>query len=144
MKRLSFLLLAVLLIGCGGGGGGGGEEPIPPVTSGAPVVTVTSATSVSESGATLSGSVMPLGADTEVWFEWGADPTLATYTSTTHQPIGSGMNALAVTQAISGCVGGAQYYYRVCALNSEGAVKSSITSFITSSVGSYRPTIWRP
>lgn len=130
MKRIACLLVVSLLIGCGGGGGGGGDST-PPVTSSAPQVSVTSATSVSGSGATLNGSVTPMGADTEAWFEWGADPALATYTSTTHQPSGSGTIASAVTQALSGCSGGTQYYFRVCASNVKGEVKSSITSFTT-------------
>jgi hypothetical protein len=46
------------------------------ITVQGPVVTTTSATSIGSSGATLNGTVNPLGANGYTWFEWGTDPTM--------------------------------------------------------------------
>src|SRR3981081_1873766 len=45
-----------------------------------PVVTTTAATSITGSGATLNGTINPLGANVYWDFQWGTDPTLSTYT----------------------------------------------------------------
>ena len=133
-KVVSLLLMPLVLAACSGGGGGGGDTP--QGTSGAPVATVSAATSVTQAGATLNGSVIPNGLATEVWFEWGTDPALATYASTTIQSIGSATTASAITKAVNGCAVGTAYYFRVCASNSKGTTKSALMSFTTGSPGS--------
>src|SRR5262249_6623290 len=100
-------------------------------TSPTPTVTTTAATGVTASGAALNGNVNPNGLATNAWFEWGTSPTLATFTSTTTQAIGSGTTAQAVTTPLSGLNAGTTYYYRAAASSSAGTAKGSILSFTT-------------
>lgn len=127
MKRIAYLMVLSILIGCGGGGGGGGVPSQPPI------VIISSASFVVADGAELNGSVSPNELDTQAWFEYGTDPNLITYTSTIEQGIGFGASAVQVSQTISGCTSGSTYYYRVCGRNANGTTKSTITSFVTSS-----------
>jgi CubicO group peptidase (beta-lactamase class C family) len=60
---------------------------------GLPTVTTAAATGVTTSGAMLNGSVNPNGLTTTAWFEWGTSPTLATFTATASQAVGSGTTA---------------------------------------------------
>ncbi len=89
------------------------------------------ATSVTTSGAVLNGGVNPNGLATTAWFEWGTSPTLATFSSTTSQSLGSGTTSQAVTATLSGLTSGTPYYFRVAASNSSGTSKGSIASFST-------------
>ena len=65
----------------------------------------------------------PNGAATTAWFEWGTSPTLATFSSTASQSLGSGTTSQAVTAALSGLTSGTTYYFRVAASNSAGTVE---------------------
>jgi hypothetical protein len=66
MKKNLLLLALILFVGCGGGVGAGNN------TGGSsPVVTLSTATLVTENSATLNGSVIPNGLPTECWFEYG-------------------------------------------------------------------------
>ena len=97
----------------------------------APTVTTNAATSATSSGASLNGSVNPNGRSTNAWFEWGTSPTLATFSSTSTQALGSGTTSQAVTAALSGLTSGTTYYFRVAASSTAGTVKGSIASFST-------------
>ena len=100
-------------------------------TARAPTVTTNAATSITTTGARLNGSVNPNGRSTTAWFEWGTSPTLATFTSTSNQAVGSGTTSQAVTANLTGLVAGTTYYCRVAASNSAGTSKGSIVSFVT-------------
>ena len=137
MKRIAYLLVVSLLIGCGGGGGGGGE----PGSSGSvPIVTSHAATSITPTSAILNGTTIPNGLQTQSWFEYGADSGLATYTSSPKQDEGDGQTSQAASITWNGLTAGTTYYFRFCAENSKGYSKGQITSFTTSSPGSL-PTV---
>ncbi len=95
-----------------------------------PVVTTLAATSVGATGATLNGSVIPNGLATDAWFEWGTDSTLASYSATEVQAVGSGTTSQAVHQALTGLTTGTLYYYRLAARNVSGTSKGIVLSFL--------------
>ena len=99
-----------------------------------PTATTNAATSITATGGTVNGGVNPNGVSTTAWFEWGTDPTLATFSSTTSQSMGSGTTSQAVSAALSGLTSGTPYYFRVAASNAAGTVKGSILSFSTTAV----------
>lgn len=136
MRKISFLLFTVLLIGCGGGGGGG-------ETSGSGttrVVTTLAASSITPASAILNGTVIPNGLQTQSWFEYGTDSGLATFTTSAKQDAGNGVTGQPANLTINGLLAGTTYYFRICAENSKGASKGLIVSFTTSSPGS-PPTV---
>jgi phosphodiesterase/alkaline phosphatase D-like protein len=95
-----------------------------------PAVTTIAATSVGATGATLNGSVIPNGLETDAWFEWGTDPALAGYSTTGTQAVGSGTTSQTINQALTGLATGTTYYYRVAAGNGAGTSKGTILSFL--------------
>ncbi len=139
MKRYAiFLILFLSLIAasCGGGGGAGGNtggdsgggDP-PQGTAGAPILTVSGAAPVAQTGATLHGTVTPNGLETTALFEWGTDPTLAVNSATAEQSMGAGTASLPVSAFLTGLTAGQTYYFRVVASNSAGTVRSDPLSF---------------
>ncbi len=94
-----------------------------------PVASTLPATSVSATGGTLNANVTANGLPTNAWFEWGTDPTLSTYSSTSAQSIGSGTTSLAVSESLAGLSSGTIYYFRAAAINSAGIDRGSIGSF---------------
>ena len=104
-------------------------------TARAPTVTTNAATSVTANSATLNGSANPNGLATNAWFEWGTSPTLATFTSTSNQAVGSGTTSQAVRANLTGLVAGTTYYCRVAASNSAGTVKGIDRKFRHNSPG---------
>jgi lysophospholipase L1-like esterase len=97
----------------------------------APTTTSEAATSVTNDNALLNGTVNPNGQATTAWFEWGTSPTLATYTPTPDQPLGSGSTAQTVNAPIASLSGGTTYYFRVAAVNGTGTSKGVIRNFTT-------------
>ncbi len=95
-----------------------------------PAVTTIAATSVGATGATLNGSVIPNGLATDAWFEWGTDSTLAGYSTTVTQAVGSGTTSQTINQALTGLATGTICYYRVAASNGSGTSKGAILSFL--------------
>jgi len=74
--------------------------------------------------------VLPNGLATDAWFEWGTDPTLAGYSTTGTQAVGSGTTLQTINQALTGLATGTTYYYRVAASNGSGTSKGAILSFL--------------
>ncbi len=99
-----------------------------------PIVTTTSASSVTSSSSTLNGNVNPNGTATTAWFEWGTSSTLSTFSSTTSQAIGSGTSTVAITANLTNLSPNTTYYYRAAGQNSAGTQKDGILSFTTSAV----------
>ncbi len=95
-----------------------------------PAVTTIAATSLGVTGATLNGSVIPNGLATDAWFEWGTDSTLASFSTTGTQAVGSGTTSQAIEQALTGLTTGTLYYYRVAASNGAGTSKGTVLSFL--------------
>ncbi len=87
------------------------------VTRGVPPVAVTlPATGASNTVATLNGSVNPGGSATTAWFEWGLSPFSKT-NLTAPVTVGSGTDAVAVSNLLSGLSPGLIYRGRLVASN---------------------------
>jgi hypothetical protein len=96
-----------------------------------PVATTGSASGVTQSSATLGGTVNAGGGLTTYHFEYG---TTTGYGSvTTDQSAGSGTSAIPVSAAISGLAPGTPYHFRIVATNSAGTSTGADSVFTTSS-----------
>ncbi len=99
-----------------------------------PAVATGSASSISQSAATLAGSVNPEGASvTDCHFDWG---TLTGYGHSVPcaQSVGSGSSAVPVSATVSGLSPGTVYHFRVVATNSGGSAFGDDQSFTTTAV----------
>ena len=92
-----------------------------------PTATTLPASEVSNSVASLLGSVNPLGASSTVWFEWGVAPP---YRSQASPPVsvGSGSLAVNITNAIS-INPGLLYRYQVVVSNAAYTVRGLPVAF---------------
>jgi hypothetical protein len=103
-----------------------------------PTVTTDEADTITNTTATLHGTVNPNGASTTAEFLYGTSPTLAGGTTTTPQSIGAGSSDVPVSQSISGLAAATTYYHRATATSAGGTVNGSILNFTTT--GSPTPT----
>lgn len=102
----------------------------------APVATTNNASSVTQTTATLNGTIDPNNASTTVEFTWGISQTLATGNTVTvaiQSPLDGSSNGVAVTANLTGLTGGTTYYFRVSAANTNGNDDGEILSFTTTS-----------
>ena len=83
-----------------------------------PTATTGSATSVTQSSATLNGTVNPNGQSTTYYFRYGT--TTAYGVQTTPASAGSGTTPVAIHRTISGLNGNTTYHYQLVAKNSAG------------------------
>jgi Bacterial Ig-like domain (group 2) len=104
----------------------------------APDVTTEAANNVTASGATLNGTVNPHGSDTQAWFQYGTSATLATFTQTALQSMGSGTTATPMFAALTNLQPVTTYYFRALASSASGIAQGTILSFTTSGA---RPTL---
>lgn len=81
----------------------------------APVVQTGSATGVSSSGATLTGTIVPNGSETLAFFQYGTSSALGSQTA--EQSIGTGYSSIGVNIAVSGLQANTTYYFRIVARN---------------------------
>jgi phosphodiesterase/alkaline phosphatase D-like protein len=109
-------------------GSGGSAGP-------APLATTLPAAPVAADNATLNGLVTPNGAATHAWFEWGTDPSLASFSITPLEPVGSGFGAVAVARTLTGLAPNTTYWYRVVGSSARGTARASILSFTTTPGG---------
>ncbi|MFH0888947.1 MAG: hypothetical protein V1871_07060 [Planctomycetota bacterium] len=109
-----FLVAFVIIFnygGCGGGGGGGSSGSSAPPATTTPSVTTNPATDITQTTATLNGTVNPNGVTSNVCFQFG---TTTAYDSTTaSQNIGSGTNSVTVTATITGLTSNTTYNFRI-------------------------------
>ena len=104
----------------------------PAVIGGAP-------TSMTNNGASLTGSVNPEGTPTQAYFQYGLDlsergPGASTTLydqSTSPQPVGSDSSNHALSVPLSGLVPGALYHVRLVAINSAGTTFGADQTFTT-------------
>jgi RHS repeat-associated protein len=96
-----------------------------------PGATTETATSVSETGATLKGQVNPNGAETKYQFEYGTTIFYGTKVPLTAESVGSAASNVAVSKAISGLKGNTTYHYRVSATNASGTTVGVDKAFTT-------------
>ena len=123
-NAVTFTINAVGGNGGGGGGGGGGSYHY------ATVVTQ-NATNITANSTILNGTIDPNGSNTTAWFEYGTSSNLSSVSETVHVNQGSGTNASALAQSISGLAPSTTYYFRAVANNTYGTVKGNIYSFTT-------------
>jgi plastocyanin len=95
----------------------------------APVVTTGSAGPVSETEATLSGTVNPSEQATDFSFEYG--PTTAYGQKTTETSAGSGTSAVPESATVSGLSPATTYHFRLVAKNATGTTHGADRTFKT-------------
>ncbi|HEY4349056.1 MAG TPA: hypothetical protein VGM80_15890, partial [Gaiellaceae bacterium] len=95
--------------------------------AGGPALTVNPASSVTSTGATLSGSVNANGQTTTYYFEYGK--TTSYGTKTTALGAGNGTVPVEVSAAISGLTAGQAYHFRLTATSSAGTSHSADATF---------------
>jgi subtilase family serine protease len=97
----------------------------------APTAATGSATAITASSATLSGTVNPNGADTHGWLLFGTSSTLSGASQTPSQDLGSGTTNATLSASITGLNAGTQYYFQVVAQNGTGTANGAINTFTT-------------
>ena len=97
---------------------------------GGPIVSTSAATSVTDTGATLKGSVNPNGLATEYFFKYGTTPgpPYASETGKTSVPAGSPVTA---STGMTGLTAATTYHFRLFAENTSGTSEGSDLTFTT-------------
>src|SRR3954453_21410713 len=98
----------------------------PAARAAAPIVATLPASGVSNTVAAVNGTANPGGAATTAWFEWGVT---ANAQRTTNRPVGSGVVASNLTQALTGLTAGVIYHGRMAASNSAGVLRAQEVLF---------------
>jgi hypothetical protein len=98
---------------------------------GHPRPTTGTAMNVTETGATVTGSVDPLGFATTYYFDWGPTTAYGNRTPATDASAGSGAGQQPVSQDLTGLAPGTTVHYRLVAANSFGPVAGGDQSFTT-------------
>jgi len=102
-----------------------GSAPPPP-----PAVATGSASGVSASGATVSGSVNPNGSATSVWFEYGTSSAYGSPTAV--QSVGSGSSSVSVQAVLWGLQPSTVYHFRLVGTSAAGTSQGADATFTTS------------
>jgi hypothetical protein len=101
----------------------------PTSSAGVPTVTTSSSVAPTDTTVVLTGSVVPNGAFTNYWYEYG--PTSSLGLKTTIENVGSGYMSIPTPGYITGLSANTSYYYRLAAQNGFGTVYGSQYSFDT-------------
>jgi len=104
-------------------------------TPGKPVPTTNAGAAPTDTTAVVTGTVIPGGAITAYWYEYGTTKDLGKKTPV--QVVGSGYSAIATPGYITGLTKNTTYYFRLVAQNSFGSVFSSTYTLTTSSFSSH-------
>ncbi len=89
-------------------------------TAGAPVVTTNATVAPTDTTAVVTGTVVPMGAMTTYWYEYGTSQSLGSKTG--GQTVGSGYAAIPTPGYLTGLTKNSTYYFRLVAENSYGRV----------------------
>jgi len=100
-------------------------------TAGAPVVTTEAATRTNSFEPQLNAKVNPEGADTHYQFEYGPTEAYGFKSPVTAEDIGSGLEAVRVSQTLAGLEPNKLYHFRITASNEAGTTKGSDMTFTT-------------
>jgi plastocyanin len=95
---------------------------------GKPVVSTSAATSITDTGATLKGSVDPNGLATEYFFKYGETETYGQETGKTSVPAGSPVTA---STPVTGLTAAKTYHFKLFAVNTSGTSQGSDLTFRT-------------
>ncbi len=95
-----------------------------------PAVTTSSASSITQTAATLNGTVNPNGVNTTVQFDYGTSDSYGSTAVAIQSPV-NGSNNVNVSANISGLTPNTLYHFRVEAANSAGTVYSADSTFTT-------------
>jgi phosphodiesterase/alkaline phosphatase D-like protein len=107
-------------------------------TPGAPPTADTNAaTAVTNTGATLNGTVNANNDSTTVTFEYGTTTSYGTTVTADQSPV-TGTNNTAVSKAITGLINNTTYHYRVVGQNGSGTTNGADMTFFT---GIAAPTV---
>ncbi|MBW2723097.1 MAG: hypothetical protein JRE71_01805 [Deltaproteobacteria bacterium] len=147
LSRLALVLVALLFISspaCDNSDSSGGSDKT------LPTVETLGAEMVSATAETVSGSINPNGEKTEYWFEWETDKTLENPNRTAIATLGASSSQQMVSGEITGLSKGTAIYYRLCARNSDGTVRSEVktchhyasVAFVTSARGTGNLGSW--
>lgn len=98
----------------------------------APTVTTNAATSLTDSGATLNGTVRSNGAITTVTFDYGLNTSYGSTATATASPLAANAGNTAVSAAVTGLSCATTYHFRVKGVNSVGTTNGGDLSFMTS------------
>lgn len=109
--------------------GNNDNTPVADATPGVPTVTTDTLVVASNSGAVLTGKVIPNGLQTTYWYEYG--PTSALGMTSLPQSIGSGYVSISAPAFVSGLHAQSAYSFRLVAQNSLGKVAGMTYSFST-------------
>jgi hypothetical protein len=129
MRRMRFAAVIVLVasallaVAIASAGTPASAAPSPPA------VTNSSPSDLSQSGATLTGTVNPNGQSTTYHFEYGTTPAYGTQTSPAN--VGSGSTPVGVHQAVFGLTPNTTYHYRLVATSSAGTTNGTDQTFTT-------------
>ncbi|MCP5054319.1 MAG: hypothetical protein GY940_44535, partial [bacterium] len=119
-----------------------------PLMAGTPDGTVSPATSITGTTATLNGQVNPNNESTTVTFEYsedsnfGAESVVVSVTADQSPLAGNGY--MAVSKAISGLTPGTTYHFRIISVNGTATDTSTSTSFTTSPLAAVTTGIASP
>jgi hypothetical protein len=101
-----------------------------------PAVVTGAASSITQTGASIAGTVNPNGSNvTDCHVEYGTTTSYGSQVACASLP-GSGTSAVGVSATLSGLTAGTTYHYRVVATNGAGATNGSDQTFATSPVPS--------
>jgi hypothetical protein len=105
------------------------NSSLPPPS--APAVTTGAASGVTNTAATLNGTVNPEGAATTYQFQYGTSTSYGSVMPASPANAGSGSSAIGESAGLSGLSAGTTYDYRLVATNATGTTDGSNQTFTT-------------
>ena len=100
-------------------------------TAGPPSATTNAASGVTDTVATLNGSVTPDGLATTYYFQYGTTTSYGTQVPATPASAGSGMSAIAESTSLTGLTPGTTYDFQIVATNTAGTSQGGNLTFTT-------------
>jgi hypothetical protein len=106
----------------------------------APTATTSAATNVTETVATLNGTLTPNGADTTASFDYGPTTSYGSNLAATPAMVGAAAGNTAISAGLTGLTCNSIYYYRAKGLNSAGTGLGEDQTFTTAACSATAPT----